>query len=343
MLRLRSPFSRRGQIVLHVGLPKCGSTSIQQHMAGDEDAHRAQGVCYPRSHRTQDGYRNHLPLARMAPRDLTRAVQDIRAEAEGCHTLVLSCEHWTNTPGGNLKALCKALGTEMPQWDLRVIAYFRNPFDFVESCYAQYVLAGLFQISRHRFYTDGAPSITKFLTQFEARRAAPLYSNLGFARLLQDHVPAGALSLRSMEADDLKKGGMLDDFCALARLPRPAPAPRANTRPSNRKLAELEYIQTLIDQDSYGALRESLLAHEFPRLPEADSRRTATLHVGSDLADTIARHMQKEHTQLARLFDTRTDALCAVPARDWSTQDVLSARDRTNLARYIAQHSGQAG
>lgn len=337
MLRLKFPFSRRRRIVLHVGLPKCGSTSIQRHMAEGEAAHRARGVCYPQSHRTAEGYRNHLPLARMAPGDLAGAVSDIMAEAEGCHTIVLSCEHWANAlPRSNLAALCEILSRA--EGELRVVAYFRNPFDFVESCYAQYVLAGLFQISRHRFYADGAPSIEKFLARFEAMRGFPLWSALGFARLLQDHVPTGALSLRSMEDRDLKAGGMLADFCALARLPEPAPAPRANTRPSNRKLAELEHIQTLMDQDSYAALRDRLLAHSFARLPEADHRRTTTLHIGPDLAAKIAGCLGEERKPLARCFATRTEALCAVPTRDWARHEVLSPRDRDNLARFAAEH-----
>jgi hypothetical protein len=339
MLRLTPPFLRRRRIVLHVGLPKCGSTSIQRHMAENDVLHRARGVCYPLSHRTADGYRNHLPLARMAPGDLASAVQDIMAEAQGCHTVVLSCEHWSNAlPNGNIAALCEALAQGMPRWDLRVVAYFRNPFNFVESCYAQYVLAGLFQISRNRFYTDGAPSIDKFLTQFEAMRGFALWSNLGWAQLLQTHVPKGALSLRSMEAPDLRDGGIVADFCTLARMPRPAPAPRANTRPSNRKLAELEYVQTLIDQDTYAALRGQLLTHEFSRLPEADHRRSRTLHIGPDLAEVIAGRTREDRAPLARMFATRTSALCAVPACDWARHEVLNERDRANLASFVARH-----
>ena len=340
MLGLLSSFSRRRRIFLHVGLPKCGSTSIQRHMAEHEAAHLARGVCYPRAHRARDGYRNHLPLARMAPGDLAGAVRDIVAEAADCHTIVLSCEHWANAlPRCNLSALCEILARDMPCWDLQVVAYFRNPFEFVESSYAQCILAGLFQISRDQFYKGERPSIDKFLAEFEAGRGFPLYSNLGFVRLMQEHLPRSALNLRSIEPRDLKSGGMLADFCRLVRLPRPDQALCANTRLSNRKLAELEYVQTLIDQGSYVALRDRLIKHEFPRDPAADDRRATTLHIGSGLAKDITHQINDERTPLARIFATRTKGLCTVPTRDWVRHDVLSARDHDSLARFVAKHT----
>ncbi len=342
MLRLPSflHLRPRRRIVLHIGLPKCGSSSIQAHMADHAAAHRARGVCYPETGRDKAGYRNHLPLARMAPQDLDAAVDAIRDEAEGCHTLVLSCEHWTNAfPHCNLAALCDALAERMPEWDLRITAWFRNPVDFVESCYAQYVLAGLFQISRHTFYSGAKPSIEKFLTEFEARRGFPLYSNLSFAQMLQEGLAGRTLTFRSIEAADLKPGGMLADFCALARLPAPKDAPRANARVSNRKLAELEYVQTLVDQNTYGALRERLLAAAFPRLPEADNRRVTSLHIGPDLAGIITDRTRSESAAIARLFDTRTTALCTMPTRNWARHDMLGERDRKILAAFIAAKS----
>ena len=333
--------SRR--IIVHVGLPKCGSSTIQRHMAGNAQAHLADGVCYPETGQATDGYRNHLPLARMAPQDLAGAVDAIHNEAGTCHTVVVSCEDWANTfPRCNLVALCDTIARRMPGWDLRIVAYFRNPFDFVESCYAQYVMAGLFQVSRDRFYRSGDPSIERFLALFEVMRGFPLWSNLGFVRLLGGHLPGHRLSLRSIEKEDVKHGEMLTDFCALARLPAPGPAAHSNIRLSNRKLAELEHVQTLVDQDTYGALRDRLIAQEFPRLPEADNRRVTTLHIGHELARSISKCIAEERAPLSRLLDTRASALCAVPARDWTRHDMLGPRDHDILARFVDMNTGKA-
>ncbi|MFW8595920.1 glycosyltransferase family 2 protein [Cribrihabitans neustonicus] len=331
------------QIWLHIGLPKCGSTTIQRHMASAGSAHQAHGVCYPQAWRSADGYRNHLPLAKLPSRKLPQALADITAEAldRECSRIVLSCEHWANAfPGSNLLQLYKALRTQLPGWQVRIAAYLRNPYDFVESCYAQYIRAGLFQISRHRFYADGAPSIEKFLACFEDSRGFPLYSNLGWARLLMAHFPPEVLMLRSIEPQDLVQPDMLADFCSLLDLPLPGGTGRRNQRFSNRKLAELEYVQTLTDQDSYARLRPQLLEQDFARGAETASRRGTTLHIGADTAAAITRQIESERAELQRNFSTAVSGLCEIRTGagpgGWARAELLDAEDRAQLRAFVA-------
>jgi hypothetical protein len=335
------------QVWLHIGLPKCGSTTIQRHMAAASREHQARGVCYPQAWRSPDGYRNHLPLAKLPPKMLPPALAEISTEAhdQGCSRIVLSCEHWANAfPGSNVLPLYEALQTQMPDWQIRIAAYFRNPYDFVESCYAQFVRAGLFQINRHRFYADGAPSIEKFLACFEDSRGFPLYSNLGYARMLMAHFPPEVLMLRSIEPQDLAQPDMLGDFCSLLGLPDPARTGRRNRRVSNRKLAELEYLQTLVDQHSFARLRPRLLDTDFSTRPDPANRRSTTLHIGADTAAAITGRIESERAQLQQVFSTGTAGLCEIRNGDgpegWTRGSLLDDGDRARLRAFAARNTG---
>lgn len=335
------------QVWLHIGLPKCGSTTIQRHMAAAGSEHQARGVCYPQAWRSPDGYRNHLPLAKLPPRMLPQALAEISAEAleRECSRIVLSCEHWANAfPGSNLLPLYEALQAQLPDWQIRIAAYFRNPYDFVESCYAQFVRAGLLQINRHRFYADGAPSIEKFLACFEDSRGFPLYSNLGFARMLMAHFPPEVLMLRSIEPQDLAQPDMLGDFCSLLGLPGPARTGRRNRRISNRKLAELEYVQTLTDQNSFARLRPQLLDTDFNTRPDPGNRRGTTLHIGPETAAAIAGQIESERAQLRQIFATGTAGLCEIRngagPEGWARASLLDDEDRARLRAFAARNAG---
>lgn len=331
-----------GQIWLHVGLPKCGSTSLQQHMAKFAELHQTQGVCYPQSWRTLDGYRNHLPLAKLGPEALPQALEQITSEAlnRQCSRIVLSCEHWTNAFScSNLLRLHATLRAQFPDWQVRILAYFRNPYDFVESCYAQYIRAGLFQISRRRFYADGAPSIEKFLACFEDGWGFPLYSNLQFARLLTEHFTSEELLLRSISPQDLAEPDMLADFCRLLELPSPETTQRSNQRVSARKLAELEYVQTFTDLESFAHLRPKLLKTDVTGSSDLDIRRSSTLHIARETAETITQQIEEEREELQKIFSTGINGLCetrstASPS-DWARSDPLSENDRIALRAFV--------
>lgn len=338
---INHPSSSR-QVLLHIGLPKCGSTTIQRYMAAATALHQDHGVCYPQAWRSPDGYRNHLPLAKLQAQQLPKAVAAISAEAEerSCNRIVLSCEHWANAfPNSNLLALYEALKTQLPSWHVRIVAYFRNPYDFVESCYAQYVRAGLFQINRNKFYADGTPSIEKFLSWFEDSRGFPLYSNLGYARMLQAHFPSEILTLRSLEPQDLDQSDMLSDFCSLLDLPSPSITGRRNQRVSNRKLAELEFVQTLTDQNTYARLRQKLLETNFCNSTEHRNQRGTTLHIGTDIASAIAEQIKSEQRDLQAIFTTNIDELCKIrtgaESQGWARTNLLSAEDHEKLRAFV--------
>ncbi len=327
---------QKKRVLLHIGLPKCGSSSLQAYMADRAKAHHDMGVCYPTAHRLRSGYRNHLPLAQMAPDELPRALKQIEAEAQGCHTIVLSCEHWTNALHiCNLASLCTELRRIMPNRTLHVVAYFRSPFDFADSCYAQFIRAGLMGVNRPEFYADGAPSIERFLHRFEILRGYPLWSIKAWCEEIRTKTRGARLSLRSMEPGDLPAENFISDFCALAGVAPPATMPKQNLRLSNRKLAELEYAQTLIDNDSHMAARDRMIAHDFGRHHPNDTARIAGLNIGADTAQAIERTLKAEKSKITQLFATRTTRLCAVPVRDWHRRDLLTADDKAQIARYV--------
>lgn len=330
------------QIWLHAGLPKCGSTTVQHHMAAAYEQHLQLGLCYPQSHRAPDGYRNHIPLARMAAGALPAALAEIAAEAErhGCRRILLSCEHWTNMfRTGNLAALVQLLQQQMPDWQIRLVAYFRNPYGFAESSYAQFLRAGLFGIDKAAFFAAGPPGIGRYLRCFEDSYGFPLPSLLGFARMLRAQLPADSLILRSNAPADLDAPDMLSDFCSLLGLPPPAAAPRRNSRILPRKLAELEYVQTRVSQPVYAQLRPKLLKRDFTRGAPPGPARGSSLHLSAAMADGITRLLEAERSDLARLFATRTDALCAARSQDWSRAELLDEAARARLRKFIRRQT----
>ncbi|MBY6069082.1 hypothetical protein KUW17_20230 [Leisingera aquaemixtae] len=343
VLRALLPRRRRPrQVWLHIGLPKCGSTTIQRHMAEAYEQHLQLGLCYPQSHRSATGYRNHIPLARLAAEDLPAALAEIEAEADrhGCRRILLSCEHWTNAfYTGRLAALAEALQQQMPDWQIRLVAYFRNPYDLAESSYAQFLRAGLFGIDKPAFFAAGPPGIGRYLSCFEENYGFPLPSLLGFAQMLQAGLPAGSLILRSNEPADLDAPDMLSDFCSLLSLPPPAAAERRNSRILPRKLAEIEYVQTRVSQPVYAQLRPKLLKRDFTRGAPPGPARGSSLHLSAAMAEEITRRLEAERGQLAALFATRTDALCAARRQDWSQAELLDEEARARLRKFIRRQS----
>ncbi|QAX32095.1 hypothetical protein [Leisingera sp. NJS204] len=344
---LRPPLPSPGsssprQIWLHIGLPKCGSTTIQHHMAETYEQHLRLGLCYPQRHRSPAGYRNHIPLARMAAEVLPAALTEIEAEAErhSCRRILLSCEHWTNAfRTSNLAALVQALQQRMPGWQIRLVAYFRNPYGFAESSYAQFLRAGLFGIAKPAFFAAGPPGIDRYLRCFEESYGFPLPSLLSFTQMLLAQFPRDSLVLRSNAPADLDAPDMLSDFCNLLGLPPPETAARRNSRIQPRKLAEIEYVQTRVSQPVYMQLRPKLLKRDFTRGAPPGPARGSSLHLSAAMAEDITRRLEAERSELAALFATRTDTLCAARSQDWGRAELLDEAARVRLRKFIRRQT----
>lgn len=327
------------EIWLHIGLPKCGSTSVQRYFTRHYEADLHCGLCYPHAFRDVSGYRNHLPLARLAPEDLDAAMTAVAEEAANSAKILLSCEAWGKGPsGGNLLPLVAAIREIMPDRRLRIVAYFRNIYAFVESSYAQFLKAGLFGVSKAKFFRGGPPGLERFLQMFEEHRGFPLYSNLGHARDLLAHLPREVLSLRSIEPADLPGQDMVRDLCGLLGVGFRGNMGSLNRRASDGKIAELEFMQTVVDQKTFARMRRDLMKLELGADVGSDRFRSASLHIGPELHQRMARTAAEEQNGLAALFDTDVGGLYEDRWTHSDRGDRLSDADRAALIEFAASY-----
>lgn len=129
------------EYILHIGLPKTGSTSLQSAFHGNREALRRNGVAYP-----QTGYSSASPqphhkslldvLNGIAPRQAYMPENwavGFQTEIAGADICVVSCE------GFSFLSDPEAVASFFPRGRTRVVMYVREPVAYVASVYKQNV------------------------------------------------------------------------------------------------------------------------------------------------------------------------------------------------------------
>ena len=141
----------RKTIVLHIGLPKTGSSALQSFFANNAETFRRHGVHYP-NHPSQDDARNGRVTSGNAP-GLYLKTQQRRAHeffeattrhADDCATLLLSSEFLGKLEPADITHLVAARPTD---WDLKVICFVRDVYPLLWSTYGQNVKGGGLTVS----------------------------------------------------------------------------------------------------------------------------------------------------------------------------------------------------
>ena len=210
-------------IVIHIGLRKSGSSSLQSFLSANEDALRRMGVEYPRLGRsgrlTQTAHRNlQCELrGRRAVFDPARGtLEDVvnywrQADA---HTLILSCEGFeecTTEQASRLKALAR--GDE----EIRIVLIIRDLVSLMPSSYSQKIKSGV-----HHYDFD---------TFFARRIKEPRVDYFQTAERWASAFGWDALRIRVLESQYLLNGDLVDDFLTLADVDPDGPSVRAMERP----------------------------------------------------------------------------------------------------------------
>lgn len=320
---------------LHVGMPKCGSTTLQRHFARHDEAHRAHGLLYPVTGRNPAGYRSHRPLLH-AGDDLPALLDGIAGEAReaGAARLVVSseafAEHQPGDPRGPAIADGLAAATGGP---VRVVAWLRHPADLAVSAFAQLVRAGIFGIDREAFWRGGPASVERFLAAFRHARGRDLLSPLGHAEAVRAAFSGHEVMLRSAERDDLGRG-LLADFCALFEVPRlPGPA-RRNRRWADRATALAIEAQERLGPAAFDDRRADLA----PWLSgiEPGPFAPARLRLPAAALAALNETLERERPALRRQFATPVDAMTAPREPDPGTAEWLGPEDLEELCRRLA-------
>lgn len=133
------------KVILHVGMEKAGSTSIQNVLEARAEGLLAQGILFPRSvftrmvanqpHRTS----GHLELLRRIAAEDLGVFEAELAAAEGAHTLLLSAENIFHHPDD---ALLARLGDLLSGSRVEMIAVLRGQDGWLRSYYNEAVANG---------------------------------------------------------------------------------------------------------------------------------------------------------------------------------------------------------
>ncbi|PCD75751.1 hypothetical protein [Pseudothioclava arenosa] len=184
-------------LILHIGSPKTGTTSLQGFLTGNDAALRARGINYVRAARPHIA---HNPVAFAIPND---AHHEMLAEIE---KEVLAAPEMTHVVSSELffrPMLARVIARDFPpalRPLTRTVCYIRRQDIYLESLYKQRAKNGLVSGSRQEFLQKNIPKLR--------------YSDClaPFLELNPDATPL----LRIFDRALLKGGDVIDDFASLA-------------------------------------------------------------------------------------------------------------------------------
>ncbi len=289
------------QITIHIGFPKCASTSLQAYLADNDALFRSSGLLYPERHRLRTGYRHHGPLL-ANDLDLGAAVNDIidEAQSNGCRRILLSTEEYTTNRTGRLAALTdefsKRLGTEA----VSLLCLLREPIAMLRSSYQQFVRAGLWGINRDRFYKETNGSIEAYIDAFYAARGCHWFAYDYLLASALTNVTAGNLTVWDLDRIPDLAGQLNSHFS----LPDGQNAAVKNTRISTARIQLLRQFQQEFGQQAYTENKRILIR----RVDLSDQNWAPQIAIdkGLDLPDDVVLqrfpHMQ-EHKARAMGMD----------------------------------------
>jgi hypothetical protein len=208
--------------ILHIGISKTGTTSLQSWLGTARPHLRTQGVHYLRS----VGRENHTTLPRLCfssipphdeyfkKRGLTtqnriqrhlqsarlRLLQELEELPGGIHTIVSSSEHLysrLNTIGDiqNCRNLLSPFCSRF-----RIVVYLRNQADFIESLYTTYLLK-----------TSGSSTLHQFAEEYRTKQSG-LLDYAARLRNWEDVFGRDNMLVRIYSKNDLQGGNTKTDF-----------------------------------------------------------------------------------------------------------------------------------
>lgn len=207
----------RKRLIIHIGMHKTGSTSIQRFLSRNRLALRLAGVLYPTSYGA-DGRRepkhNALfsaisheadfgaPHPDLGPsNDMIAEVGDSFARSRA-QTAILSAEGFS----GEKPAFARALAPLGRRFDTRIVVYLRRPDQWVESFYRQMILSSEVREAR---------PLNAFLASAETR------AHLDYCRMLGWWAAEfGANAIVAMPYRNGADGELLQSFLAAAAISR---------------------------------------------------------------------------------------------------------------------------
>jgi hypothetical protein len=238
------------QLILHVGLPKTATTTIQHVMDSHKAALAAAGVLYPRTTKTQMELIRRTQFAQLAvqpgPGSLAEAMGWVAEEAREAlpKRIVLSCERMALVSAGAVARMQAAITTWLPEVrDVRILAYVRDPVSWATSLCQQRLKMGTAR--RADFANDPWPlSLEAMLSNYV------------------DRYGREAVSLRYLHPGHLVNGVVVDDFLAaigLTEFALPGAAPVLNRALTLYGAQVAEVLADLLPRGQRKGVRKQLV------------------------------------------------------------------------------------
>lgn len=232
------------KLILHIGVHKTGTTSIQRFLSRNSQALRRQGILYTESGRPLTYPDGHHQLAwallgRNGVRDLA-CWSDVLAEfrASDCPVALLSSEGLCTLRDRQVAKLAALVGG----FDVRVIMYVRDPVSYMIASYKMGIIL-----------SNRTESLGEFVRR-EIHRCDFRRSHGTWCR----HFGAGSVLLLSYEAA-ARGAGLIPHFLAqLALDPAAFPAHKddyANRSPSDQVVQMVRFLNGLQAQPRLAAIR----------------------------------------------------------------------------------------
>jgi hypothetical protein len=244
------------QVTIHIGMPKCASSTVQAHFADNDELYQSKGMLYPTRHRLKNGYRHHNPL--FEP-DLSpdTAVQDLLREAgrKSCSRILISTERFTTDTEGHLARITAAFARQIGAKNITCLCLVRDPASMLRSSFQQFVRAGLWRVNRAKFYAETDGSISAFLQAFRAENGFDLHEYDKIIARTTKGVTAGQLLVW-----DIKAGpDILTRLTQHFMLPAGQAPKKQNLSFPPAKIAFLRQFQQSYGQEIYQQNRAPLL------------------------------------------------------------------------------------
>ncbi len=203
-------------IVVHIGLPKSGSTTIQTFLGANEEALRKQSIEYPQVGRgrriAHHNFAHELKgrIAKFNPASGTVSELADYLQEASCKTTLISSELLASCDRGMVERFGEALsGLGQP---IRIVLIIRNLVDLAPSSYAQKIRYGLNTYDFDEFF--------KFMLAQDRFNPFQIASHWGATFGID------AIRVRVLEPAQLLNGDLIDDYLLTAGLDPDNPALR---------------------------------------------------------------------------------------------------------------------
>lgn len=246
------------KLILHVGLPKTATTTIQYVMQTAKPELAAQGVLYPVTTKLQTRLVERSQLRELigvtGPGSLDEAlgwvVDEVREHRP--EKIVISSERMSLISPGALARLHKAFRKHLPEFDdISILAYVRDPITWGTSLCQQRLKMGTTRLEE--FMANPWPrSLEEILSKYV------------------DRYGREAVTVRHMHPDHMINRSVIDDFMAMTGLTglfTPGPVPTLNKAMTLHGAQVADVVALHMPRGTRKGPRKPLIRRLLPAIP----------------------------------------------------------------------------